>query len=228
MRKSRYQLIGLVGVVAAVAVGLVLWLQSAADDQRSSTAHPSASTGPSGGTIPSPGRSGSATDKPTPEPTDPDSREIARSDELSRLLIPRLGVDAPIYEIGMVDRTLVPPDDPSTVGWWRGGPEPGAPEGSALIIGHTEKLPGVEGTGNGALGHISRLRVDDRIEVRTRDGLIRYRVTEIRPAMEYDQVAEKAPTIYDRDYPGGRLVLITCWSNGTEFTGNTFVFAEPV
>ncbi|GAA4995000.1 hypothetical protein GCM10023317_24060 [Actinopolymorpha pittospori] len=125
-------------------------------------------------------------------------------------------------------RTLTPPRDPAAVGWWRDGPRPGAPKGSALILGHTQKVPGAVGVGDGALGHISRLRPRDRIDVTTDGGTIHYSVTKVAPDWSYQKVAKDAQSIDDRDFPDGRLVLITCWYDGIRFSGNTFVFAEPL
>lgn len=151
------------------------------------------------------------------------------------IVVPTLGVRAEIEEIGMsLDpddenyRTLVPPDDPATVGWWRDGPMPGAQKGSALLLGHTERVPGKVGVGDGAFGRISRLHKGDPVRVHTEDGTQRYEVTKISAGRDFDEVARQAGQIDDRNFPGGRLVLITCWFDGAKFTGNTFVFAEPV
>ncbi|KAB2977315.1 class F sortase [Streptomyces sp. SS1-1] len=54
------------------------------------------------------------------------------------------------------------PDDPSVAGWYRFGPAPGSPEGSAVLVGH------VDGE-TGALGEFAALydvRRGDRVEVR--------------------------------------------------------------
>lgn len=151
------------------------------------------------------------------------------------IVLPTLDVSADVLDIGMSTdpddpnyRTLVPPDDPAVVGWWRDGPLPGAVKGSALLLGHTEKVPGKVGIGHGAFGRISQLHKGDPVRVRTEQGVLDYRVSEVTPAKDFDDVARDAERIDDREYPGGRIVLITCWYDGGEFTGNTFVFAEPV
>ncbi|WP_020574196.1 sortase domain-bontaining protein [Actinopolymorpha alba] len=159
----------------------------------------------------------------------------AHSSVPARLVIPKLRVSATVHGIGMSNdpkdpsyRTLVPPTDPATVGWWQDGPKPGAEVGSVLIVGHTKKVSGVVGVGGGALGHISRLRPGDRINLFTDRGVVRYAVTEVTAGKEFGQVAQDAHRIDDRAFPGGRLVLITCWYDGSRFTGNTFAFARPV
>jgi hypothetical protein len=201
----------------------------------------------SGGESASGGRGSSGTVDEGARPTanrdpakDPADHDAASYDQAgaglpSRIDIPRLRVSAPVQNISMSNdpddpkyRTLVPPDDPDTVGWWRDGPKPGAGVGTALIVGHTLKKPGVEGIGGGALGHASQLRQGDRIDVFTDHGVVRYQVTEVVPDKAFEQVAEEAQRIDDRHFPGGRLALITCWYDGARFTGNTFVFAQPL
>jgi hypothetical protein len=161
-------------------------------------------------------------------------RDRAGAGVPSRLVIPRLHVDAPVQAISMSEdraskryRTLVPPSDPGTVGWWQDGPVPGAGLGSSLMVGHTLKRPGIEGVGGGALGHAARLRQGDEVTVYTDGGVVEYEVTKVVPDKAFEQVAREAKTIDDRHFPGGRLVLITCWYDGSRFTGNTFVFAQP-
>jgi hypothetical protein len=57
---------------------------------------------------------------------------------------------------------------------------------------------------------------------------IAYRVERVAPDQPFSAVADEAGSIDDRDYPGGRLVLVTCWFDGSKFTGNTLVFATPM
>ncbi|HEU4512288.1 MAG TPA: class F sortase, partial [Nocardioidaceae bacterium] len=54
-----------------------------------------------------------------------------------RVVVPRLGVDAPVVGIDAPGGVLLPPDDPQVLGWWRSGAKPGARYGSALVTGHT-------------------------------------------------------------------------------------------
>jgi hypothetical protein len=52
-------------------------------------------------------------------------------------------VDAPVVPIeSNENRVLLPPRDPSVAGWWSYGGAPGAPEGSAVLIGHTVRNDG--------------------------------------------------------------------------------------
>ena len=70
----------------------------------------------------------------------------------TRLVVPRLGVDAPVIGIGVIDGVLLPPSDPQTLGWWSDGAQPGAAHGGALITGHTVH------TGGGAIDDLETLR----------------------------------------------------------------------
>jgi LPXTG-site transpeptidase (sortase) family protein len=136
-----------------------------------------------------------------------------------RLVVPKLGIDAPVIGIGVVDGTLLPPSDPQTLGWWSAGAAPGALRGGALITGHTVH------SGGGAFDNLETLQAGDRVRVRTAEGVIPYvvrGVTVYRKAT----LARDAERVFSQTVPG-RLVLITCedW-NGTGYDSNAIVFAE--
>lgn len=137
----------------------------------------------------------------------------------TRLVVPKLGIDAPVIGIGVVDGTLLPPSDPQTLGWWAEGAAPGALRGGALITGHTVH------SGGGAFDDLETLAAGDRLRVRTAEGVIPYvvrGVTVYRKAT----LARDAERVFSQTVPG-RLVLITCedW-NGTGYDSNAIVFAE--
>lgn len=137
----------------------------------------------------------------------------------TRLDVPRLGVRAPVIGIGVVDGVLLPPDDPQTLGWWTQGAKPGAARGGALITGHTVH------TGGGAFDELARLDAGDEVQVRTRDGRIRYHVTDVT-VYPKASLAQKAGEVFSQSVKG-RLVLITCedW-NGSGYDSNSVVIAE--
>lgn len=139
----------------------------------------------------------------------------------TRLVVPSLGVDAPVLDIGVVDGALIPPSDPSTLGWWSDGAVPGAAHGGALITGHTVH------TGGGAFDDLETLRTGDRVQVRTADGVIRYAVSGVT-IYRKATLARDAEKVFSQTVPG-RLVLITCedW-NGSGYDSNAIVFADPV
>lgn len=138
-----------------------------------------------------------------------------------RLFVPRLGVDAPVVAIDAPGGVLVPPSDPQTLGWWRGGARPGARHGGALITGHTVS------TGGGAFDDLDTLDPGDHARVRTPHGDIRYRVGAVT-VYRKASLARDAARVFSQEVPG-RLVLITCedW-NGSTYLSNAVVFADPI
>lgn len=137
-----------------------------------------------------------------------------------RLVVPRLGVDAPVVDVGAARRVLLPPDDPQVLGWWRGGARPGEPRGSTLITGHTVS------SGGGAFDDLDRLGRGDRVRVRTTAGVVGY-VVERTVVFRKGRLARQARKVFSQAVPG-RLVLVTCadW-NGSAYLSNTVVFARP-
>jgi LPXTG-site transpeptidase (sortase) family protein len=138
-----------------------------------------------------------------------------------RIVVPRLRIDAPVVGIDAPDGVLLPPNDPTVLGWWRSGARPGAAHGSALITGHTVS------SGGGAFDDLETLRRGDRVTVRTTGGPVRYRVTGVT-IYRKATLAQHAARVFSQSVPG-RLVLITCedW-NGSTYLSNAVVTAEPV
>ncbi len=159
---------------------------------------------------------------PTPEPeqTDRPGRPTATGVPI-RLIVPRLGVDAPVIGIRAAGGVLEPPGDPQTLGWWTGGAKPGARFGGALITGHTVHV------GGGVFDNLEALAVGDHATVRTAAGNIRYEVTGVT-IYRKASLARDAARVFSQTVPG-RLVLVTCedW-NGVAYLSNTVVFAEPL
>lgn len=139
----------------------------------------------------------------------------------TRLVVPELGVNAPVIRITAPDGVLIPPGDPQILGWWRDGAVPGAAHGGALITGHTVH------SGGGAFDNLETLETGDRVMVRTAKGRIRYAVTGVT-IYRKASLAKDAARVFRQSGPG-RLVLITCedW-NGSGYDSNAVVFAEPV
>lgn len=138
-----------------------------------------------------------------------------------RLLVPALGIRAPVVSISDHAGTLVPPSDPQTLGWWSEGARPGARFGSALVAGHTVS------SGGGAFDDLATLRVGDRVVVGTRKGVIRYAVSAVA-VYHKASLARHSKRVFDQGVPG-RLVLVTCddW-NGVRYLSNAVVRADPV
>ncbi len=139
-----------------------------------------------------------------------------------RLVVPSLDVAAPVVPVRTAtDGKLWAPRDPTEAGWWTGGAVPGARYGSALIVGHTVH------TGGGVFDDLARLARGDRLRLRTRHGVIGYRVTSVSLHRKA-AFARDVPRVLDPGVPG-RLVLVTCddW-NGQVYLSNAVVTAKPL
>lgn len=138
-----------------------------------------------------------------------------------RIVVPALGVNAPVVPISGENGTLLPPSNASSIGWWREGPQPGAGSGTSVLTGHTVH------TGGGAFDHLDRLRPGDTVLVRTTAGWVHYAVQR-STSYRKGKLAARASTIFRPSGPG-RLVLVTCSHfNGREYLANTVVYAVPV
>jgi LPXTG-site transpeptidase (sortase) family protein len=129
----------------------------------------------------------------------------------ARLSIPRLGVDAQIVGIGVVDRTLDVPLDPKVLGWWTGSAQPGTGTGSVVIDGHVN-YDGVAG----ALSVLPQLHVGDHVTLTRGTNRLSYRVTALRTYVKADGL----PAEMFRQDIAERLVLVTCGGPFDAGTGN--------
>lgn len=189
--------------VVLCAIGLAAWLvQSPTASSSDLSAADPAADSPASGTVLEPARA----------PWEPGAPR--------RLVVPALGVDAPVVPVVSVDDTLVPPTDPQRLGWWADGARPGASRGSALVTGHTVNA------GGGALDDLETLEPGDRVVVRTDRGRLAYVVRDVR-VFSKGAVSDHAERLFSQEVPG-RLVLITCedW-NGEAYLSNVVVTAVP-
>jgi LPXTG-site transpeptidase (sortase) family protein len=149
------------------------------------------------------------------------ARPLAAAGNPRRLVVPRLDVSAPVVPLDLEGRTLVPPDDPRTLGWWADSARPGTLRGGTLITGHTVH------SGGGALDDLETLRRGDPVRVRTTRGVVRYSVTGVT-VYRKASLARVSDRVFSQAGPH-RLLLVTCedW-NGVEYLGNVVVLAEPV
>lgn len=156
-----------------------------------------------------------------PKRTTPKPRPAAAPTASRRLVIPSLGVDSEILSITAPGGTLTPPSNAQQVGWWSAGAEPGAEQGSALVTGHTLSA------GGGALQDLENLAIGDEVAVRTPDGRISYRVTDVE-IFSKGALAQEAGDLFSQAVPG-RLVVITCEDfDGTAYLSNVVVTATPI
>ena len=171
---------------------------------------------------------GPASAPPSVDTTEDATYARARTGHPDRLVVPALGVDAPIRAIHAPDRTLVPPADPQVLGWWVDGARPGAATGSALVVGHTVH------SGGGALDDLETLRPGDEVGVRSRrrgdqaSGRTATYVVQDVEVYRKGTLARRAAGLFSQEVDG-RLVLLTCeeW-DGERYLSNVVVTAVPV
>lgn len=95
-----------------------------------------------------------------------DGKHLSRS-RPERLLIPKIGVDAPFTDLALTpDGRLQPPPaaDTNLVGWWANGPSPGE-RGTAVVAGHVDTK-----TSAAVFVYLSELRKGDTFQVVRADG----------------------------------------------------------
>jgi hypothetical protein len=143
----------------------------------------------------------------------------------TRLVIPDVGVDAPVDPVGVTRNGLLQlPDDVDHIGWYRFGPAPGQPQGSAVLAGHVDSW-------NQGLGALSRLRsIEPGQPIAVTDAagqLTRWRVV-TRQLVVKRQLPLRE--LFTRSGPP-RLVLLTCGGPFDErlrsYRDNLVVVAAP-
>jgi len=140
-----------------------------------------------------------------------------------RVVIPSLGVNAPVIDLGLnPDGSLQVPSDFRVAGWYAGGPQPGQ-VGPAVIVGHVDSR-----NGPAVFFGLRSLAHGDTIEVFKGTVEMRFTVVAVD---EYPKDAFPTARVYGRvDYPAIRL--ITCGGVFDAATGhysdNIVVFAKLV
>jgi len=124
--------------------------------------------------------------------------------------------DAPVVPITLAGSELVPPADPSVLGWW--GKPAGARTGTTLLTGHTVH------TGGGELDDLGLTPVGSTARVAG----VTYDVTSVR-VVSKAQLARRAPVLFSQSgHP--KLVIVTCegYNPATgEYAGSVVVTAKP-
>jgi hypothetical protein len=143
-----------------------------------------------------------------------------------RLAVPDVGIDAPVDPVGVTrDGRMRLPDDVDRVGWYRFGPAPGRPQGSAVLAGHVDSWD----QGLGALSRLRSVEPGRRIAVTDTAG----RVTRWQVVTRRLVVKQHLPLarLFTRSGPP-RLVLLTCGGPFDErlrsYRDNLVVVAVPV
>ena len=143
---------------------------------------------------------------------------VARPVELS---IPSLDLEVDLVDLGLdAQRRLEVPEDPAQVGWWAGGPTPGA-HGAAVLAGHVDSYQGP-----GAFWRLGELAPGDRIEVTAADGTVHAFVVD--GVGRWPKTQFPTDAVY-RQADGPELRLITCGGPFDEadrsYRDNVVVFA---
>jgi Sortase domain len=139
------------------------------------------------------------------------------------LVVPAIGVRAPVLPVDSVDGSLGVPDDPAQVGWWVGSALPGSVTGTVVLDGHVDTV-----AGPGALFRLTDLRAGDTMTVQTASGRrMTYAVTGRRIVAK---TAGLPADVFSPD-TAPRLAVITC--GGTfdrtthSYRDNIVLFASP-
>jgi LPXTG-site transpeptidase (sortase) family protein len=173
-----------------------------------------------GGGGPTGGRTGTS----TPPPSRSSAKAVhalGRSVPVG-LLIPALGVDTPVMQLGLAPdgSVQVPPITAhDRAGWYRHSPTPGQ-TGPSVILGHVT----VGAYGDGVFRHLDRLRRGDRIAARLENGTTaEFVVTDVRTVAKADFPAKDVYGNVNRP----ELRLVTCGGprTGEGYRDNVIVFA---
>ncbi|MCV2392934.1 class F sortase [Actinotalea sp. M2MS4P-6] len=169
---------------------------------------------------------GSATDVPVQDAS-LDALPAQAPSAPVHLTLPTLGVDLPVDPVGVADdgQMEIPPHA-ERAGWYRFGPAPGAPEGTAIIAAHVDSIVSA---GLGPFARLRDLASGDQVAVDLADGsTLAYRVDDVTAVPKTDVVW---PDVFVRDGPA-RLVLVTCggrWQPDVRhYADNVIVYLTPV
>jgi hypothetical protein len=164
---------------------------------------------------------------PTPAPTRQSSPVPARQREPIALVLPDMGIEAPVVATGMDDGgTIAVPDDVLVTAWFDGSRRLGAPHGSTVIVGHRDSAT----QGSGALYAIEEVPLGAPLTVTDRSGRPHSFVVDSVEFVDKDDLPAEAPRIFTHRGPH-RLVLITCGGEFDEgarsYLSNVVVTALP-
>lgn len=227
MRRPAVPLVLLAVSVLLAAVALVSWM-GRPDPEAGPTSQVEGSLRPTTTSAPPAENTTSPATRPTPA-----ANEVSRLESLAdmhpappvRLVIPALGVDAPIDPYGIDDRTgqMAVPRNVTDVAWYEHGPVPGQP-GSAVLAAHVDLV----GRGPGVFFRLKQLEPGDEIVVKHADGVDARFVVVARALYEKDELPLDA--IFATS--GARvLTLVTCGGGFDQsrqsYEGNVVVYAVP-
>ncbi|WP_214108568.1 class F sortase [Acrocarpospora catenulata] len=230
-RRSGTQLIRVVLIVAAVAgvltvgAGLLFWM-SAPEEY---TAPTRTTLKAQAGMVPSVGPGGPGQPLTQADPTAPPPvvslppAPPMQPATPKRLIISRLGINAPISSVGLDKQGAIqtpPISNPNLVGWYRGGPTAGQ-AGPAVMLGHKDTQ-----TRSAVFSRLHELRYGDTVEVIRQDGTIA--VFTVGGIEQADKTTFPTQRVYG-NADAAELRLITCGGTYNRSTGhyvdNVIVYA---
>ena len=140
-----------------------------------------------------------------------------------RLLIPSIGVDAPIVPVGLNPDGSMEIPGATEVGWYEPGVRPGSPTGSAVLAAHVD-YAGQEG----AFYDLRALPEGAEVLVTTPDGTLLRFVVDTRFQVDKDELP--GPELF-RSTGAPTLTLITCGGgfdrSARSYEDNIIVRAAP-
>jgi hypothetical protein len=131
-----------------------------------------------------------------------------------RLVIPKLGVNAPVSSVGLDKQGAieVPPiSNTNLVGWYRSGPTPGE-AGPAIMLGHKDTR-----SGSAVSTRLEEIRNGDVVEVHRKDGIIA--VFTVDGLEQAGKTTFPTQRVYGES-PSPQLRLITCGGTYDHSTGH--------
>lgn len=213
-------------LVAGAGAGLWLVLSPGGEQASERPAETRAAANRGAIDVASPGRI-ARLEKARPRGPRPRSRvppeRTASGPAVSRVMIPSIGVDAAMIELGLnLDDSLEVPSNADETGWWTGGAFPGQ-AGTAVIAGHVDST-----AGPAVFYRLGEVAPGDEIQVTARDGSTARFVVERSESVAKDAFPTRR--VYEATR-GPSLRLITCTGAFAESTGhyvsNLIVYARP-
>lgn len=228
-------ILGLLLILAGLALGGLAWQQSLPDQGDSATIERSLSAAPlapstSATVMPAPPPAPTTTlsnPGPEPEPLWSANAQVSAIRQVPvALRIGSLGVQAPIIATGVDDRSgqMEVPDNVEEVAWYRHGPSPGQP-GSTVLAAHVD----LAGQGPGVFFRLDDLDPGDVVEVEMEDGSVVAFSVAARTVYPKDELPLEA--IFSRQGPA-TLTLVTCGGgfdrSSRSYDSNVVVYATPI
>ncbi|MFD8528018.1 class F sortase [Streptosporangium canum] len=151
--------------------------------------------------------------EPPPLPNIPAAPAMQPSTPV-RVVIPRLGVNAPIRSVGLDKQGAIevpPVTNPNLVGWYRSGPTAGE-AGPAIMLGHKDTK-----SGSAVFSRLDEIRNGDVIEVHRKDGIVA--VFTVGGLEQAEKAVFPTQRVYGES-PNPQLHLITCGGTYDRATGH--------